>query len=208
MHTRQAKLATAVTVTGIKDAYAGASRRFATLLFLFVILCPIALSAQTNFVYVNNQSGVTNNVSLFSVDTGGVATSIGTVSTGGTGATVACAGIDRITVNLASNLLFVSNGGDQSISVFRITPATGVLAAVAGSPFASGLTLDSCAGISLATTPDGHFLMASSNGQIKTFSVAPTGALTLSSTASLLPAPMVGMKISGDGRFLAVSHQA
>jgi hypothetical protein len=208
MHTRQAKLATAVTATGIKHASAGASRRFATLLFLFVILCPIALSAQTNFVYVNNQSGVTNNVSLFSVDTGGVATSIGTVSTGGTGATVACAGIDRIMVNLASNLLFVSNGGDQSISVFRITPATGVLAAVAGSPFASGLTLDSCAGISLATTPDGHFLMASSNGQIKTFSVAPTGALTLSSTASLLPAPMVGMKISGDGRFLAVSHQA
>ena len=77
-----------------------------------------------------------------------------------------------------------------------------------GSPFASGLTLDSCAGISLAATPDGHFLMASSNGQIKTFSVAVNGALSLSSTASLLPTPMVGMKISGDGRFLAVSHQA
>jgi 6-phosphogluconolactonase (cycloisomerase 2 family) len=181
--------------------------RFAALLCLLALLCPLALNAQ-NFAYVNNQSGVSNSITAFSVDTGGVATSIGTVSTGGTGATVACAGIDRITVNLASNLLFVSNGGDQSISVFRITPATGVLAAVAGSPFASGLTLDSCAGISLATTPDGHFLMASSNGQIKTFSVAPTGALTLSSTASLLPAPMVGMKISGDGRFLAVSHQS
>lgn len=142
------------------------------------------------------------------MDTGGVATSIGTVNTGGTGATVACSGIDRITTNLASNLLFVSNGGDQTISVFRITPATGVLAAVAGSPFASGLTLDSCAGISLAATPDGHFLMASSNGQIKTFNVAVNGALSLSSTASLLPTPMVGMKISGDGRFLAVSHQA
>ena len=50
--------------------------------------------------------------------------------------------------------------------------------------------------------------MASSNGQIKSFSVAVNGALTLSATASLLPSPMVGMKISGDGRFLAVSHQA
>ena len=181
--------------------------RLSALLFLFVALCPLGLSAQ-NFAYVNNQSGVSNSIASFSVDTGGVATSVGIVSTGGAGAPVACAGIDRITTNLAANLLFVSNGGDQSISVFHITPATGALAAVAGSPFASGLTLDSCSGISLAATPDGRFLMASSNGQIKTFSIAPTGALTLSSTASLLPSPMVGMKISGDGRFLAVSHQA
>ena len=207
MQTRQAKLP-AFTAAVRKHTSANASRRFALLLFFVVMLCPIALSAQTNFAYVNNQSGVSNSVVAFSVDTGGVATSIGTVSTGGTGATVACSGIDRITTNLASNLLFVSNGGDQTISVFRITPATGVLAAVAGSPFASGLTFDSCAGISLAATPDGHFLMASSNGQIKTFSVAVNGALSLSSTASLLPTPMVGMKISGDGRFLAVSHQA
>jgi 6-phosphogluconolactonase (cycloisomerase 2 family) len=177
------------------------------LLFLFVVLCPLGLYGQ-NFAYVNNQSGVSNNITAFSVDAGGVATLVGTVPTGGTGATVACAGIDRITANLASNLLFVSNGGDQSISVFRITPATGVLAAIAGSPFASGLTLDSCAGISLAATPDGHFLMASSNGVIKTFRVAVNGSLSLSSTISLLPSPMVGMKISGDGRFLAVSHQA
>jgi len=182
------------------------SWRFAGLLCLVALLCPMGLLAQ-NFTYVNNQNGVSNSIASFSVDTGGVATSLGTISTGGTGATVACPGIDRITASLASNLLFVSNGGNQTISVFRITPATGALTAVAGSPFASGLTLDSCSGISLAATPDGHFLMASSNGQIKTFSVALTGALTLSSTASLLPSPMVGMKISGDGRFLAVSHQ-
>jgi hypothetical protein len=181
--------------------------RFAGLLCLLALLGPTGLLAQ-NFTYVNNQSGVSNSIASFSVDTGGVATSLGTISTGGTGAPVACAGIDRITTNLASNLLFVSNGGDQSISVFHIAPATGTLSAVAGSPFASGLTLDSCSGISLAATPDGHFLMASSNGQIKSFSIAPTGALSLSSTASLLPSPMVGMKISGDGRFLAVSHQA
>jgi 6-phosphogluconolactonase (cycloisomerase 2 family) len=111
-------------------------------------------------------------------------------------------------VNGTSNLLFVSNSGDQSISVFRITPATGALTAAVGSPFASGLTLDSCAGISLASTPDGKFLMASSNGVIKTFSVGVNGALSPSATVSLLPSPMVGMKISGDGRFLAVSHQA
>ncbi|HXO39612.1 MAG TPA: MBG domain-containing protein, partial [Candidatus Acidoferrum sp.] len=181
--------------------------RFAVLLCLLAWLCPFALHAQ-NFVYVNNQSGVSNSIASFSVDAGGALTSLGTVSTGGTGATVACAGIDRITVNRASNLLFVSNGGNQTISVFRIAPATGGLAAIVGSPFASGLTLDSCQGISLAATPDGKFLMASSNGAIKTFSIAANGSLSLSSTASLLPSPMVGMKVSGDGRFLAVSHQA
>ena len=131
MQTRQAN-ATAFTAAVIKHTSAHASRRFALLLFFVVMLCPIALSAQTNFAYVNNQSGVSNSVVAFSVDTGGVATSIGTVSTGGTGATVACAGIDRITTNLASNLLFVSNGGDQSISVFRITPATGTLGCGSG----------------------------------------------------------------------------
>src|SRR5450432_110482 len=183
------------------------SWHLAVLLCLLTLLCPTGLFAQS-FAYVNNQSGVSNSIASFSVDTGGVATSLETISTGGTGANVACAGIDRITTNLASNLLFVSNGGDQSISVFHITPATGALSGAAGSPFASGLTLDSCSGISLAATPDGHFLMASSNGQIKSFSIAPTGALSLSSTASLLPSPMVGMKISGDGRVLAVSHQA
>jgi 6-phosphogluconolactonase (cycloisomerase 2 family) len=208
MQTQKANLICAEPAKRMEHRSAGASRPFAMLLFFLAILCPLMLTAQTNFVYVNNQSGVSNSITLYSVDAGGVATSAGTVNTGGTGATVACAGIDRITINLASNLLFVSNSGDQTISVFRITPGTGSLATIAGSPFATGLTLDSCAGISLAATPDGHFLMASSNGQIKTFSVAVNGSLSLSATASLLPAPMVGMKISGDGRFLAVSHQA
>jgi 6-phosphogluconolactonase (cycloisomerase 2 family) len=75
--------------------------RSAKLLCLVVVLFPFLLNAQ-NFVYVNNQSGASNTISSFSVDTGGVLTSLGTVSTGGTGATVACAGIDRITVNAAS----------------------------------------------------------------------------------------------------------
>ena len=132
--------------------------RFAVLLCLLAWLCPFALHAQ-NFVYVNNQSGVSNSIASFSVDAGGALTSLGTVSTGGTGATVACAGIDRITVNRASNLLFVSNGGNQTISVFRIAPATGGLAAIVGSPFASGA---SPTGASVHAS--GKFLYVSDNG--------------------------------------------
>jgi hypothetical protein len=89
-------------------ASAGAFWPFAALLCFLMLLCPLGLSAQ-NFIYVNNTNGPSNSISSFSVDTGGVLTSLGTVSTGGVGATVACTGIDRITVNGASNLLFVSN---------------------------------------------------------------------------------------------------
>ncbi len=173
-------------------------------------LLPATLHAQNNFVYVTNRTATTNSVSAFAVDAGGVLTPVANspFSTGGVGANVLCAAVDRITVSPSRNLLFVTNSGDQSISVFQIAPATGILTLVPGSPFATGLTLDSCGGISLAATPNGNFLMASGNGVIKTFNVAPTtGVLSLASTSSALPSPMVGMKISNDGKLLAVSHQ-
>lgn len=181
---------------------------FKALMCTVALLLPLGLHAQ-NYVYVTNRTTTSNSVSAFAVDAGGVLTAVpgSPFSTGGAGADVLCAAVDRITINAARNLLFVANSGDQSISVMRINPATGALAAVAGSPFASGLTLDSCAGISLAATPNGNFLMASSNGTIETFNVAPTtGALSLAATSTSLPTPMVGMKISGNGQ-LAVSHQ-
>src|SRR6185503_15132053 len=89
---------------------------------------------------------------------------------------------------------------------FTIDPASGALTAAAGSPFASGLTLDACSGISLAATPDGNYLMASSNGQIKTFSIGAGGVLTAVSTAANSVAPNASMKISANGQFLAVSN--
>jgi hypothetical protein len=182
----------------------------AALVCLVVLLCPLGLLAQTNYVYVNNQSGASNTIVGFSVDHAGALAPVpgSPFSTGGVGASVGCAGIDRITIGRGKDLLFVANAGDQTISVMQIAPLTGTLTAAPGSPFASGLTLDSCAGISLAATPNGNFLMASSNGQIKTFAVAANGALSLLSTATSAPTPMAGMKISGDGRFLAVSNQA
>jgi len=54
--------------------------RFAGLLCLVALLCPMGLLAQ-NFTYVNNQSGVSNSIASFSIDAGGVATSLGTIST-------------------------------------------------------------------------------------------------------------------------------
>ena len=184
-------------------------RLCAVVVFLLALALPLSMQAQ-NFVYVNNQ-GATNTITAFSVDHAGLLTAVpgSPFATGGTGATVACSAVDRMTISATGDHLFVSNGGDLTVSVFQISPTTGALTAAPGSPVASGLTLDSCTGISLAATPDGKFLMASSNGVIKTFNVAASGALT-STVAPVtgLPVPMVGMKVSGNGQWLAAANHA
>ncbi|HYR44469.1 MAG TPA: beta-propeller fold lactonase family protein, partial [Terriglobia bacterium] len=145
-------------------------------LTLFTLLLPSCLHAQGNYVYVNHQD-VANSISAFSVSaTGTLSQAPGSpYPTGGVGTTGTCPGVDRITIGGAANTLYVSNSGDQTITAMKINPASGALTAVAGSPFAGGLTLDSCQGISLAATPDGRFLMASSNGTINTFAIAADG---------------------------------
>jgi 6-phosphogluconolactonase (cycloisomerase 2 family) len=163
-----------------------------------------------NFLFVNNQAATGNSIAGYSVAMDGTLTSLGgsPVATGGLGANAACSSVNRLALSAGNNLLFVSNGGDQTISAFLIDPASGALTASAGSPFASGLTLDSCSGISLSATPDGRFLMASSNGQIKTFSIAAGGTLTALSTAVNPVVPNASMKITANGQLLAVSNGA
>ena len=163
-----------------------------------------------NFLFVNNQAATGNSIAGYSVAVDGTLTALAgsPVATGGLGANAACSSVNRLALSAGNNLLFVSNGGDQTISAFVIDPTSGALTAAAGSPFASGLTLDSCSGISLSATPDGRFLMASSNGQIKTFSIGAGGVLTSLSTAANPVVPNASMKISANGQLLAVSNGA
>ncbi len=186
---------------------AGVYSLLAALLLVLTLIAPLSAQAQSNYVYVHNQSAASS-ISAFSVSPTGTLTAVAgsPYSTGGAGATTNCFGLDQMTISAASNLLFVANGGDQTISVFSINPASGALTAAPGSPVASGLTLDSCGGISVAATPDGKYLMASANGQIQTYSVAASGALTAGSLAIGLPAPMVGLKISANGSYLASAN--
>ena len=147
-------------------------RLLAMLVLVMAVLSPLAAQAQGNYVYVNNQSAA-NSVSGYSVSATGVLTQLSgsPFATGGVGANVVCYGLNRIVLSPVNNLLFVANTGDRTITSFQINSATGILTRVAGSPFATALTLDSCQGISLAATPDGNFLFASSNGQIETFTI-------------------------------------
>jgi 6-phosphogluconolactonase (cycloisomerase 2 family) len=179
----------------------------ATILLLMMALALPANLAAQSFVYVNNQD-TTNTISGFQVGpTGALSPIAGSpFATGGAGSTVTCYGLDRMVVSNVNNLLFVSNSGDQTISVFQVNPTTGVLTVV-GPPVNSGLAPDACGGMSLAVTPDGQFLMASSGGQIQSFNVAASGALTSAVLTTRAPITTVGMKISSDGKYLAISNE-
>jgi 6-phosphogluconolactonase (cycloisomerase 2 family) len=202
----RAQISTRVN-TGSKPA--GLLRLLATLLLVMAVLSPLTAQAQGNYVYVNNQAAA-NTVSGYSVSATGALTQLSgsPFSTGGAGANVVCYGLNRIIVSPVGNLLFVANTGDRTITSFQINPATGILTRVAGSPFPTSLTLDSCQGISLAATPDGGFLMAASNGQIQTFTIAASGALSpLPNLTPMCCSPNASMVISPNGQFLAVSNQ-
>jgi 6-phosphogluconolactonase (cycloisomerase 2 family) len=177
-------------------------------LLSLLAMIAVAISAHAqSYVYINNQRPL-NQISAYSVSgTGALTETAGSpYMTGGVGSTGTCFGLDRVVVSLPAMMLFVSNSGDQTISVFQINPADGTLTAAAGSPVPSNLALDSCGGISLAVTPDGKFLMASSSGQISTFNIAANGVLTLASITNNCCSPTVGMKISANGKFLALSN--
>jgi 6-phosphogluconolactonase (cycloisomerase 2 family) len=181
----------------------------AILILMMALVLPAGLAAQQqSFVYVNNQDTV-NTVSGFSVSNTGALTPIAgsPFLTNGSGSTVTCYGLDRMAANAAKGLLFVSNPGDQTISVFQVSATTGVLTLAPGSPVRSGITPDGCGGMSLAATPDGNFLMVSGNGQIQSFNVAADGSLTPAVLTSNVPSTNVSMKISSNGQFLAVSDE-
>lgn len=192
--------------TGTKPA--GMLWLTAILLLVMAFLSPLGAQAQGNYVYVNNQAAA-NTVSAYSVSATGALTQLtgSPFSTGGVGANVVCYGLTRIVLSPVNNLVFVANTGDRTITSFQINPASGILTRAAGSPFATALTLDTCQGISLAATPDGNFLMASSNGQIQTFSVAANGALTSLGLTPNCCSPNASMVISPNGQFLAVSNE-
>ena len=103
-------------------------------------------------------------------------------------------------------MLFVANGGSNDISAFRINAVSGALSAVPGSPFSSGGR--SAFGTSLASTPDGRYLIAVNSGSanIVVFRIAANGALTPTpGSPGSLPSAPDGIKVSPNGRFLAVA---
>jgi Lactonase, 7-bladed beta-propeller len=187
---------------------------------LLLVVFSVSMTAQ-NFVYANNDQTTANSISAFSVNLNGALSEItgSPFATGGAGR-VAGAGLyssNRIIVVKGSpnDFLYASNAASNSVSAFTIDSGTGALTSVAGSPFATNAIDDpSYSGISLAATPDGKFLYAGSTGfdgqsfgSITIFSInTSTGSLAMVGAAPVSSGgPMTSMKVSPNGKFLAVA---
>ena len=181
-------------------------------LFLGVVLCASYLMAQDpTFVYTNNDRA-TNSVSAFSVAANGALAAVPSSPflTGGTGVGEGFFALNHITTAIVKDFLYAGNSGSNNVSAFSVNPTTGVLTAVAGSPFATGGSADGV-GISLATTPDDKFLIAANgaSANITVSSIAANGALS-PVAGSPFPAGAGGspdgIKVTPDGKFLAVAR--
>ncbi len=78
----------------------------------------------------------------------------------------------------SGKFVYVANNGSNDISAYAVDAGSGVLTEVAGSPFAAG-----AGPLSVVADPSGKFLLildagSGSPGQIVTFAIGPTGALS------------------------------
>ena len=183
---------------------------------LFKLYCSLLLTlglitnlyAQNNFVYLNlGGSDINGFVAGFSVGANGALVSVpGSPFSTGVGSGGFGNGI------IASSLrgtMYVSGDRGSRISALSITPATGVLTPVAGSPFDSATGM--LGGLTLAITPDERFLFArnSQTGELATFRIgADSGLIRLSTLVSTFSgkAEGSGMKVSPDGKFLILGE--
>jgi len=160
-----------------------------------------AFAARPAFAYVNNSPAQgAGTVVAYRVNGVGQSTSIpgSPYSTGGLGMTQAVGSefAHRIEVSKSRNLLFASNDGSGSVSVFRIDPERGSLTSVVGSPFAIP-NWNAFPGISLAVSSDGRFLYASGSTLVSCF-IDDQGALWPIGSQWQLAQRVGGMAVAPD----------
>ncbi|HEY7404724.1 MAG TPA: beta-propeller fold lactonase family protein [Candidatus Angelobacter sp.] len=155
-----------------------------------------------------------NSVSTYAIQPDGSLLQVGQFPTGGTGGgnsgDASGQGIGfipttRIVVSPDNRYVFATNAPDNTISGFSIDSASGILTPVPGSPFPTGG--NACQGMGLAVSPNAPFLFAMNtcSQDISSFRIGSDGALTLIGTGTSTGAEGEEVKVTGDGRFLAVS---
>jgi 6-phosphogluconolactonase (cycloisomerase 2 family) len=159
-----------------------------------------------DFVFTDNNVFGPNTVSVFKVGANGSMTQVpgSPFFTGGLGSGGGFYSSARATTAVNGKFLYVADDGSDDVSAFSIDAGTGVLTLVPGSPFDTGGAAGS--GLSLAATPDGRFLY-SANGlsqDITTFAINPDGSLTRMGNNIFANQSPDGIKITPDGRLLAV----
>lgn len=130
------------------------------------------------FVYVNNDAA-TNYVSAFAINTDGTLEELADspYATGGLGNEGGYYAANAIALARDKKLLFATNKGEGTISVFSINSSSGALTAI-GTPVASGGTMTSSG--SMAVDDDENFLFVANSGTntIAVFAIAADGTLT------------------------------
>jgi 6-phosphogluconolactonase (cycloisomerase 2 family) len=186
------------------------SHRLTVLSFSVItfLLLPCVLQAQ-QYVYANNDDdsgGDNNQVTAFKVSNAGQMSVINTYPTGGFGTGGYNALNSVVAAKVGSNVcLFVSNGGSNNVSAFKIKPSNGTLTTVAGSPFATG-GLGNNYDIGLAVA-DNRLLFAGNtvSNNISVFAIKSNCALELGQTYNT-PGSPDGMKVTPNGQFLVEAN--
>lgn len=160
----------------------------------------------SDLVFTDSNVRGPNTVSAYRVGPGGTLIPVpgSPFSTGGTGSGGGFFASSRISTATVGKFLYVANDGSDDVSGFAVDRATGVLTVVPGSPFDTGGAAG--LGISLAATPDGRFIYAANalSQDITAFAINANGSLTrIGSPVFTFQLPD-GVKVTPDGRFLAV----
>ena len=103
-----------------------------------------------------------------------------------------------------AQVAYVANSGSNDVSAYTISPTTGVLLAVAGSPFAAGTTPNA-----VTVSPNGQFLyVANGGGNVSAYTIASgTGVLTAVAGSPFAAGTTPnGITIDPNGQFLYVAN--
>ena len=166
----------------------------------------VVIHPSGKFLYVANPGQNENDISLFTILSGGFLSEVFPRTT------VAPEGSlpEIMAMDPAGAFLYVANAGSNNVSVFSINSSSGALTQVAGSPFAIGLPP-----LNMQLAPSGKFLyvsvaggaVATNNGSIIGFNVSG-GTLqlaTLTTTGGINP---YGLAINPAGTFLYAANTA
>ncbi len=180
------------------------------ILLIAIALTTASVAQEQQYLYTNdNVANKPNSSTALKVSAKGLITLIKTYPTGGkssgAGAYFASQPIAYATVGKKS-CLFVSNGGDSTITAFTINSQNGTLTLVKGSPFSYGVSGDQSMGVSLATG-NNKLLFAgnSKDNSISVLKISSTCALKSSSSVSLSFSP-VDLKATPNGKYLVATY--
>jgi 6-phosphogluconolactonase (cycloisomerase 2 family) len=181
------------------------------------LLCFFSLQAfsQKTFLLTNDDPfRRPNSVSTYAIQGDGSLLLVGQFPTGGNGGGgsgdpsgqgIGFIPTTRIAVTPDNRFVFATNAPDNTVSAFSMNASTGLLTLVPGSPFATGG--DACQGMGLAASPDSHslFAMNTCSQDVTSFRIGSNGALTVAGTRPSIGGEGEDIKVTGDGKFVAVS---